>query len=160
MQGRAVSNMWPWASGTNSPSGWDLQMYSFWGPISLSSDALIQIRSNQMELEKKPGLMGASVPGWPSDPQRRKTRKTWGAERRTRKATCSFSGASLNNLWEWTWPSLWRGHHLAGFLIGGAWTVTTPRGGAWNRSFPPKHSRMDARGLSEAWTQISCPFTV
>lgn len=49
------------------------------------------------------------------------------------KATCLFK-----YLWEeWSLASLRRGHPLSGFLGGGVWTETTPRGGGLGWNFHP-----------------------
>lgn len=50
-------------------------------------------------------MFNAMLLGGPGKARRREERK--------RVATYSFS---LSNLWERSWPSLRRGHHLAGFL--------------------------------------------
>ena len=110
-----------------------------------------QTKSNQ--IRKSRGLMDTSAPGLPGPPERPGNHGEGKGE--LRRSCVHSLGGSLNSLWEWSWPSLERSHHLVGFLRGKVWTAATSSGRDLGWNVPPKHFRMDARGWAKASNQTS-----
>lgn len=78
-------------------------------------------------IRKSPGLVNTTVlDGFPYPP-RGDRKEDW-------KTMCLLSGGSLNTPWKWSWASLGRGRHLAGFL-GWSWNWGNSGGEvAWGRA--------------------------
>ena len=82
----------------------------------------------------------------------REEKKKNGETMRNPEIICTFSGGSFKLLWEWSWPSLGRGHHLVAFL-----DPPLGRATAW-RAFLEVELGLRQLPGEEAWNEVSAQY--